>query len=114
MLVLDPAPGLHIVDINDAHGRATMTNRRGIAGEQLFDVFPDSPGEPSTDGVSNLYTSLKIAAQTGKPHTMAGITLRRARSNRLLYRTLLAPAQYPAVRSGGTSHRPAASSRRYD
>lgn len=70
-LVLDPSPGLHIVDINDAYGRATMTSRGGIAGERMFDVFPDNPGNPSADGVSNLYASLKAAAETGKPHVMA-------------------------------------------
>ena len=31
-LVLDPKPGLHIVDVNDAYGGATMTSRRRIAG----------------------------------------------------------------------------------
>src|SRR5579864_4038246 len=35
-LLLDPRPGLHIVDLNDAYGRATMTHRHAIAGEGLF------------------------------------------------------------------------------
>ena len=39
-LVLDPRPGLHIVDINDAYGRVTMTARRAIAGEKLFATAP--------------------------------------------------------------------------
>jgi len=48
-----------------------MTARDAIAGEKLFDVFSDNPNDPSADGVSNLYASLKIAAETGRPHTMA-------------------------------------------
>jgi PAS domain-containing protein len=70
-LLVDPAPGLHIVDINDAYGRVTMTTRGAIAGEQLFDVFPDNPNDPFADGVNNLYASLGIAAETSRPHTMA-------------------------------------------
>jgi PAS domain-containing protein len=70
-LVLDPRPGLYIVDINDAYAEASMAARRKVAGERLFDVFPDNPDDPSADGVNNLYNSLKTAAETGKPHTMA-------------------------------------------
>jgi signal transduction histidine kinase len=70
-LLLDPRPGLHIVDINDAYGRATMTQRRAIVGEGLFDIFPDNPGDTSADGVSNLHASLSLVVQTGRPHRMA-------------------------------------------
>jgi signal transduction histidine kinase len=70
-LLLDPRPGLRIVDINDAYGRATMTHRQAIVGEGLFDVFPDNPGDSSADGVSNLHASLSLVVQTGRPHRMA-------------------------------------------
>ena len=70
-LLLDPRPGLHIVDINNAYGRATMTHRRAIAGERMFDVFPDNPGDPTADGVSNLFASLSRVVQTGRPQAMA-------------------------------------------
>ncbi len=69
-LLLDPGPGLHIVDINDAYASATMTNRVVIAGRPLFEVFPDNPDVPDADGVSNLHASLRAAAQTGRPHVM--------------------------------------------
>jgi PAS domain-containing protein len=69
-LLLDPRAGLHIIDINDAYAQATMTMRKGVAGERMFDVFPDNPDNPAADGVSNLYASLRIAAETGKPHAM--------------------------------------------
>jgi hypothetical protein len=70
-MVIDPGPGLHIVDINDAYGSATMTQRACVAGLRLFDTFPDNPDDPTADGVSNLYESLQRAAKTGTPHAMA-------------------------------------------
>ena len=69
-LILDPRPGLHIVDINDAYARATMASRDRAAGERIFDVFPDNPSDPSANGVSNLYSSFRIAAETGRAHEM--------------------------------------------
>jgi len=69
-LVLNPRPGLHIIDVNDAYARATMTTRAVVAGERMFDVFPDNPDDPFADGVSNLYASLRSAAETGRPHAM--------------------------------------------
>ncbi len=70
-LLLDPGPGLHIVDINRAYASATMTSPAKIAGERLFEVFPDNPDDPAADGVSNLFTSLKTAAETKSPDEMA-------------------------------------------
>lgn len=70
-LLLDPRPGLHIVDVNEAYVRATMVSRAGVAGERLFEVFPDNPDDPRADGVSNLYNSLCIAAETTHPHEMS-------------------------------------------
>jgi PAS domain-containing protein len=69
-LALHPGPGLHIVDINDAYARATMTARACVAGQRLFDIFPDNPDDASADGARNLYASLRIAAETGRPHAM--------------------------------------------
>jgi PAS domain-containing protein len=70
-MVIDPRPGLHIVDINDAYAVATLTDRARVAGTRLFDTFPDNPDDPSADGVSNLFDSLQRAAQSGAPHAMA-------------------------------------------
>jgi hypothetical protein len=69
-LILDPRPGLHIVDFNDAYAAVSMTDRRRVAGEKLFDVFPENPDIPDADGVSNLYESLKRCAQSGQAHQM--------------------------------------------
>lgn len=70
-MVIDPRPGLHIVDVNDAYAAATLTARGKVAGYRLFDVFPDNPDLSDADGVSNLYESIQRAAQSGTPHTMA-------------------------------------------
>ncbi|MBV1686560.1 hypothetical protein KRR38_02465 [Novosphingobium sp. G106] len=70
-MVIDPRPGLHIIDINDAYAAATMTARDKAAGDKLFDVFPDNPADLEADGVSNLYESIQKAAQSGRPHVMA-------------------------------------------
>lgn len=69
-LILDPRPGLHIVDVNDAYADVTMTPRASVAGAKLFDAFPDNPDDPDADGVSKLYASLRMAAERARPHTM--------------------------------------------
>ena len=70
-MLINPAPGLHIVDINDAYARATLTRREDVVGHSLFEIFPDNPDDALADGVSNLYTSLRIVVKTGQPHAMA-------------------------------------------
>jgi PAS domain-containing protein len=69
-LALDPRPGLHIIDINEAYAHATMTTRAMVVGRLLFDVFPDNPDDPLADGVSNLYASLRAAVDSRRPNTM--------------------------------------------
>lgn len=69
-LILDPRPGLHIVDINDAYADVAMTARGAVAGQKLFEAFPDNPDDPGADGVSNLYASLMAAAEFARPDTM--------------------------------------------
>jgi PAS domain S-box-containing protein len=70
-MLLDPAPGLRIVDVNDAYARATFTRRDEVVGRSLFDIFPDNPDDALADGVTNLYASLRIVVKTGQPHVMA-------------------------------------------
>ncbi|WP_246783603.1 PAS domain-containing protein [Bradyrhizobium sp. CCBAU 21365] len=52
-MLLDPGPGLHIVDINDAYAAATFISRADVVGKSLFEVFPDNPDDALADGVSN-------------------------------------------------------------
>ncbi|RJF76086.1 PAS domain-containing protein [Rhodopseudomonas palustris] len=69
-MLIDPGPGLKIIDINNAYARATFANRNDIIGLPLFDVFPDNPAIDTADGVSNLYASLSSVVETGQPHAM--------------------------------------------
>lgn len=55
------APDLTIVGGNDAYFRVTMTSRGEILGRQLFEVFPDNPGDPEAKGETNLRASLARA-----------------------------------------------------
>lgn len=70
-MLLDPGPGLHIVDINVAYARATLTDRNDVVGRSLFEIFPDNPDDALADGVSNLYASLRTVVKNGQPHAMA-------------------------------------------
>jgi hypothetical protein len=62
---------MRIVHANDAYAAATMIDPGRVAGEKLFNVFPDNPGDPFADGAANVFDSLRIVAETGQPHAMA-------------------------------------------
>lgn len=70
-MVIDPRPGLRIIDTTESYAAATLTDRYRTAGEKLFDTFPDNPDQQDANGVSNLYESIQKAAQSGQAHTMA-------------------------------------------
>ena len=55
-LVLDP--DLVIVAASDAYLEATRTERAAVVGSGIFEVFPDNPDDPATEGVRNLRASL--------------------------------------------------------
>ena len=60
-LLFQAAPGCHLVLTPDltivaashAYLQATMTERDGILGRGLFDVFPDNPNDHEATGVAN-------------------------------------------------------------
>lgn len=76
--LFEAVPGLYlvlntslcIVAVNDAYARATMTQRERIVGKHLFEIFPDNPDDPASEGVRNLRASLHRVLQTGKPDAM--------------------------------------------
>jgi signal transduction histidine kinase/CheY-like chemotaxis protein len=70
-LYLVLSPDLSIVAVSDAYLRATMTERAAILGRQVFDVFPDNPGDPSATGARNLRTSLERVLRDRTADTMA-------------------------------------------
>jgi len=77
--LFDAAPGIYLVldadfnmvAANEARLRATMTTREGTVGRNLFEVFPDNPGDPAADGVRNLRRSLERVLSTKQPDAMA-------------------------------------------
>ena len=68
-LVLDA--DLRIVSVNKAYLLATRTLYDDIIGRDIFDVFPDNPGDPEASGVQNLRASLLRALHNKCADTMA-------------------------------------------
>lgn len=77
--IFESGPGLYlvldlnfnIVAVSDNYLKATLTKRNEIMGRNIFDVFPDNPGDPNATGVRNLKTSLQTVIETKESHTMA-------------------------------------------
>lgn len=70
LLIIDPRPGLHIVDMTDSFETTTMIERQHVVGEALFHAFPENPHSPDADGISSVLTSLRTAADTGDPQVV--------------------------------------------
>lgn len=71
-LVLEPQPPRYpIVAVSDAFARATRTRREDILGRGLFEVFPDNPDDPGSNGVRNLAASLDRVVASRAPDAMA-------------------------------------------
>lgn len=70
MILLPDAPRFTIATCSDAYLAATLTQRT-IFGRGLFEVFPDNPDDPATDGVRNLHASLNRVVASGRADTMA-------------------------------------------
>ncbi|MCW1432059.1 hypothetical protein [Novosphingobium sp. JCM 18896] len=66
-LLVDPRPGLRIVDANHAMEAATFTRRSAIAGDKLFAALP---GGREGDDVITAFEAYKICAQTLRRHTL--------------------------------------------
>ena len=64
-------PNLHIAGVSDAYLKATMTTREGITGRHVFDVFPDNPDDPATEGTRMLKASFDRVFKTREPDLMA-------------------------------------------
>jgi signal transduction histidine kinase len=69
-LYLVLTPELSIVAVSDAYLRATMTEREGILGRGIFEVFPDNPDDPNAAGVRNLRASLERVRRDRVPDAM--------------------------------------------
>ncbi len=64
------SPDLTIIDANPTYCELTLTDPELITGRNMFDVFPDNPGDPEANGVRNLGTSLKIVLATKRKNSM--------------------------------------------
>ncbi|MEX0761739.1 MAG: PAS domain-containing protein [Dehalococcoidia bacterium] len=64
-------PDFTIAWVNEAYLRVTMTRREDILGREVFEAFPDNPGDKRATGVRNLRASLERVKRTGKPDMMA-------------------------------------------
>ena len=62
---------LSIVAITDAFARAAMTSGREVAGRGLFEVLPESPGDPARVGASHLRSAIERVLATSAPDVMA-------------------------------------------
>ena len=69
-LYLVLSPELRIVAVSDAYLQATKTGRAEILGRALFEVFPDNPADPASDGVRNLNASLQRVLQFRRADAM--------------------------------------------
>jgi PAS domain-containing protein len=69
--LIDPEPGLVIMDVNATYLASSGRTREQVVGQPLFTAFPDNPDDPTADGVSHLYASLRQVAETGRVHAMA-------------------------------------------
>lgn len=68
LLVL--TPDSRIVNANDAYLSATGRRRDALVGLDMFVAFPDSPHDPTANGVSNLSSSFERALRNGAPDLM--------------------------------------------
>jgi hypothetical protein len=67
LLLIEPGPGLHIIEMNSACAAATFADRGAVAGQKIFEAFPDNPSDATADGVANLFAVMRAAAETGRP-----------------------------------------------
>jgi signal transduction histidine kinase len=68
-LVLDP--GLVIVAVSEAYLAATMTQRDDVVGRYAFDVFPENPDDPTSEGERNLRASIARVLREKRGDAMA-------------------------------------------
>jgi len=67
-LILDP--NFVIAGLSNAYARATKIEKEKVLGKSIFEVFPDNPDDPASEGVRNLKASLKRVLQTGHRDAM--------------------------------------------
>jgi PAS domain-containing protein len=69
--VLLLSPEFVVADVNPAYLQVTGRTREELLGRDVFDAFPDNPGDPGATGVRNLRASMRRVLATGKPDALA-------------------------------------------
>jgi serine phosphatase RsbU (regulator of sigma subunit) len=64
-------PQLVFVDANEDYLSNSGRSREQLVGQYLFDVFPDRPDDPASNGMRNLEASLRRVVETGERDAMA-------------------------------------------
>lgn len=70
-LYLVLSPQFIILAASDAYLKATLITRESAVGRNIFDVFPDNPNDPKSNGVSLLKASLERVLKNKAPDDMA-------------------------------------------
>lgn len=60
-----------IIGASDAYLETTMVTRKYIMGKYAFDVYPENPDDPSSNGAKNILSSLNKTLTNKAPDTMA-------------------------------------------
>lgn len=69
--LIDPGPGLMVVDVAGDLDLAPGRSRLELIGRQLFEMFPDSPSHTGPPGVATLHRAMRAAAETGVEQQIA-------------------------------------------
>ncbi len=101
-LFLILTPEFTIFSVSAAYLTATMTIREKIIGHNIFDVFPDNPDDPSSNGTANLRASLERVLRTGESDTMPIQKYDIRRTDGTFEERYWSPVNYPVL---GTDNR---------
>ena len=89
------------MDANAPYLRATLTDLDPILRREVFDAFPDNPGDPTASGVKNLSGSLQSVLATSIPHQMARQRYDIRTRNGLWRRRVWKPINVPVLDDNG-------------
>ncbi len=107
--MFESAPGLYLIllpnliidAVSDEYLQATMTKRNEIVGKPLFEVFPENPDDPGTDGISNLRTSFNTVIETKTAHAMAVLKYDIRRPDGIFEERYWSPFNKPVIDEKG-------------
>jgi PAS domain-containing protein len=69
-MLIDPGPGLVIIDINAIFERQVGVRRDAVIGKPLFEAFPENPNVADANRVDAVYRALRATGETARPQTV--------------------------------------------